>query len=1357
MSSTPGTPKQKKGFQRLFQNPFSRFSSHLSAPSTTSLPQAPRDPSLSGSSKVPGGSGDIDAVPNLSSAPVASHLASAPATLKAESITNEVWIGLRSSLQGLGGASGLFPHLASAAGILLECFNGIESAARNQQDYEHLAKELTTTTESLAEIIKAPTPPSLTKCITGITLDIKSQAEGIKQKSTGGTIGRMVVAKEDEEDVIRHYRRIQSCFRQLQMNLNASTWSIANEHLVNTRLEALNPVKLATYDLKLSSTVSRRSCTEGTRIEILSNLKNWIYDSDAPSIYWMNGMAGTGKTTIACTFSEVLERGKRLAASFFCTRTTAECRDLCELLGDEPDLGSKNIQKQFERLLHDPLSSASVKDAMPGNLVITIDALDECEDRNGVEMILDMLFRHGVNLPVKFFVTSRPEPEIYERMKQNANSRAILHLHDIEASLVQADIELYLKEELESISPSAPHIKQLAERSGCLFIYAATLVRYIKFGKRFANPRLRLESILGLTTESTKKHAEIDALYTAILASALEETRMEQQEAEVVKLVLRTVLFAQEPINVETIAALAGLKDAEQVGFALQPLRSVLHQSEDTGLVSTLHASFPDFMFSNERSGEYFCDILEHSQALAERCFVVMKEQLRFNICDLESSFVPDEKVENLQERMKQKISATLAYACRYWGIHLSLASSSDNLSVMLEDFVSHRLLFWMEVLNLRREMAMGLEAFFKVNQWLIQASATSSDLVILVEDARNFANSFSNSLASQSTPHIYISSLPFCPRSSAVYKRYWDRTRGLLELRGSLMERRESAALAIWDVGDGDSAHLLAYSPDGTRIAAGCDNGLRMLNAHDGTLLFDPMKHRDHFIYSVAFSPDGNLVASMYVDAVKVWNAHTGALVSDPFCGPPPDASSRFVSFSPDGKRVVFPSHDKTICIRNISDGTLLHSPLQYGPHFSPVTFSPDGALIAYGSYDGTVQLCNIHDGTFLASLALAHRDCYSIAFTPDGTRLISVSDDIRVWTISDGSLAPHRCDFHSKIDMKAATVSPDGTRVASAGSAPDYTVQVWNTDGSPVAGPFVGHSYIISSVAFSPDGTRVISNAYDGTIRVWNVRDGLLLAPVPFEAHMSKLKSLFLFSGDRILSGSADSSTWVWNITATGIVSSPWNHESTFFPPHGLLSSSYILVPATDSSIAVLDLSDDSVLAGPLEGYTDPDILYGFSADKSHLATISKDRTVRVWDLKKGWLLGVPFRCHRDTLACIVVLTDGSHVVSCCTEDHTIRVWNTQPTMPLAPSPSVSPPESSSDKNAVPLTYDWKLQDDGWVTNTDSALLFWVPPDLASIGAWPSPHAEYIISKSGILQIMPKELLIGDRWSECYVYGQD
>ncbi|CAE7146136.1 unnamed protein product [Rhizoctonia solani] len=764
--------KSKKSIRGYLRDAFSRSSSHLPTPSTSSPRPITRTLFSSG----------VD-VPKVTT-----------------TVTNVVWSGLRSSLQALNEASGGFPRLSVVAGILLECFEGIEAAARNREDYEDLAKELATLSDTLRECTKGPTPPPMTKCISSVTSEIQHQVDQIKIKGNQGAGGRFMMAKENEEDVIRRFRRVRSLFQQLQANLSMSAWSIVNEHLVNTRLEALKPVKEATYDSDMSATVNRRKCTEGTRKQVLSGLDNWLCDEETPPVYWMNGMAGTGKTTIAYTFSERLEHREWLAASFFCTRTSADCRAvtriiptiayqlarysvpfqsaLYDILGKEPDAGSKNVAKQFERLLRDPLMK--VKDAIPNSIVVVVDALDECEDHSGVEKILDMLFRYGKGLPIRFFVTSRPEPDIYNRMMLDVKSRAALHLHDIETSLVQADIELFLNEELSFMSPTPSQIQQLAQRSGSLFIYAATLVRYIRFGKRFVNPHQRLQSVLSLTPESTKKHAEIDALYTAILQSALEEAQMEENEAEDVKLVLRTVLFAQVPISVDTIAALAGLDDPQRVQFALQPLRSVLHQSEDTKLVSTLHASFPDFMLSSDRSKSFFCDIVAHSQLLAERSFAVMKEQLRFNICGLESSFVPDDKVDDIQDRIKQNISPTLAYACRYWANHLALAPMSGKLVAIVDEFIRDRLLFWMEVLSLRREAAIGVEALLKTKQWLNQAGSTSPELVVLVEDASNFITGFAGSPGSRSTPHIYVSSLPFCPRSSTVYKNYWERTTGL-------------------------------------------------------------------------------------------------------------------------------------------------------------------------------------------------------------------------------------------------------------------------------------------------------------------------------------------------------------------------------------------------------------------------------------------------------------------------------------------------------------------------------------------------------------------------------------------------
>lgn len=510
----------------------------------------------------------------------------------------------------------------------------------------------------------------------------------------------------------------------------------------NIRLKELAPVKLANHDSRLSAGIARRTCTINTRTAILSGLDDWSMDPNAADIYWMNGMAGTGKTTIACSFSESLEERKQLAASFFCARTVPECRDatriiptiayqlarysvpfqsaLCEALGEDPDVGSKNMTKQFEQLLEQPL--LKVKDAIPDNLVVVIDALDECDDMREVELLLSVLLKSVADLPMKFFVTSRPELEVYNRMlARGSSSRATLHLHEVEKSVVQADIEVYLREELEFMSPTPAQIEELARRSGNLFIYAATLVRCIRSRKPQTDPQRRLRAVLDMTFDSTKQHATIDALYAVVLKAALDDDSedLEAEEVEDVRCVLQTVVCVQEPISIEVLAVMTGTNDEQRALSALQPLRSVLHFSEASGLVSTLHASFSDFMFDEARSKAFACNLTKHNELLARRCFNLMEAQLQFNICKLESSFVPDKKVVNLEERIKQAISPALSYACRYWGHHLRYSIYSVQLCTMLSAFLTNRLLFWMEVLNLKREINLGVEVLLRAKLWL--------------------------------------------------------------------------------------------------------------------------------------------------------------------------------------------------------------------------------------------------------------------------------------------------------------------------------------------------------------------------------------------------------------------------------------------------------------------------------------------------------------------------------------------------------------------------------------------------------------------------------------------------------------
>ncbi|CUA76118.1 Lissencephaly-1 homolog [Drosophila mojavensis] [Rhizoctonia solani] len=1212
--------------------------------------------------------------------------------------------------------------------------------------------------------------PSATRLDYPSNSEIEQQAEEIGKMRSRDAVGRFLVAKADEENIESD---VHGLLNVQQTNLSMRTWSMTNAQLVKTLLKALKPVKQAAYDSTLSSTIGRRSCTEGTRINIMSELNDWARGSEGPSIFWMNGMAGTGKTTIACTFSEALEQGKRLAASFFCTRTTAECKDitriiptiayqlaryctpyqssLCEVLGEEPDLGSKHVRKQFERLLRDPLLHSA--NAMPENLVIIIDALDECEDHTGVELLLDLLFQHAPTFPLKIYVTSRPEPEIYNRMALHSHAREVIHLQDIEQSLVQADIELYLRTELTDLSPSASDVEELVQRSGALFIYAATLVRYIQSGKRLADPHDRLRSVLDMAYETTKHHTQIDALYTAILKSALNNDELEIKETNNIWAVLRTVLLAREPISIDTISTLSGINNPTRVLSAIQPLRSVLHQSEQTRVVTTLHASFPDFMFSNERSGAFFCDSVKHSHALAERCFVVMQGQLRFNICGLETSFIPDAVVNGIAGRIKENILAPLAYACCYWGSHLALASKSEGLLSLLNEFLCHRLLFWMEVMNLRSEIVMGYETLLKAKQWLNQLGPTSPELVILVEDARNFVTSFAGSPVSQSMPHIYISSLPLCPRCSSVYQNYWNRTRGLLELKGSLIERREAAALATWNLGS--YVYSIAYSPDGTRVVAGCyDHTVRIMNAHDGTPLLDPLQGHTDSVRSVAFSPDGKLVASGSDDCtVRVWNAYTGVPTAGPLQAHKKSVAS--ISFSPNGMQIVSGSCDHTICIWDAYNGALLRGPFaKHDSDVNSVAFSPDGALIASASDDNTIRLWNTYDGAPTTSPLKGHTDrVRSVAFTPDGSRLVSGSNDmtIRVWNTSDGSLATSPFQGHT-YRVTSVAVSPDGTKVAS-GSVDD-TVRVWNIDDrSLVAGPFVGHTGLIYSVAFSPDGTRVISGSYDKTIRVWNVRDGLLSLPVPFEDHIYRVQSVSLPDNNtRILSCSYNS-TWAWDITPEGIVPSLLDQKLDTHPPQMQSSKTCSLTFTTDHCIEVRSKTDGSLVAGPLRGHTDEIISCAFSADSRYLVTGSYDRTICMWDLNKAELVGIPFRGHESEVISVAFSPDASRVVSCSGDDIPIRIWNTHCAMIPAPAPHNSLGEQSLHCSPGPILEGWTIQEDGWVINSSSAMLFWIPSDLASIHAWPSPHAEFIITEKGILQIVQKELYLGDRWSRCYV----
>ncbi|CAE6509194.1 unnamed protein product [Rhizoctonia solani] len=1345
----------------------------------TSAPPASAPINTGTSSSISGIAERIDTTPNprfpspeLERSPETAVVRSVTlAQDKKHRIRNVAWNRLRVSLQALK----VFPPLGSAMESLLACLDGLEVATQNRQDFEDLATELTVLSDSLKQHVSGSSSALLSDSVKSVVLGIKRQTAEIQYRLNHAPEGSIRGTSLDEEALVRHYRQIESHFQLLQTNASMDTWRIVDEHLANTRLENLKPAKEAAYDSSLSAVVGRRACTEGTRTKVLDDLDDWLYNPKSSSIYWMDGTAGTGKTSITSTFCERAdsEERKLLAASFFFTRSSSECRgvtrilptiayqlaryslpfrsELCRILAQSPDIGSKNLQKQFERLLTEPMKK--VKDAMPNHVVVVIDALDECEHREGVEMILDLLLRHALDLPLKFLVTSRPEPEIYDKLI-DSSSRQVIHLHNIEKSLVQADIGVYLTKELTSMSPSLSDIEQLVQRSGALFIDAATLVRYIRSTKRLSNPRKRLNSILSLTPEAIKAHIRTDILYTTVLKSALLEDEMKADEAKNMRAVLRTVLCAQEPISVETIAMLAGIDDPERVVYALDLLRSVIDQSEETSLVSILHESFQDLML-DEELGMYFWEVVEHSRLMAQRCFVTMKEKLRFNICNLTTSFLPDEQVENLQERVKESISPTLGYVCRYWGSHLGLAPRSESLEGLLEEFLSNRLLFWMEVLSLRREIVTGLETFLKAQKWLTITNAVSSDLVLLVADTHAFLTSYAASLAPQSTPHIYISSLALCPRSNLVYKHYWKRTQGLLELEGSLIHNRETAPLAIRNAG---SALLsIACSPDGSRIVTGGGAGeVVVWNTYDNTIVLGPLLGHTDTVRSVAFSPDGKYIASGSHDrTIRVWNVHSGTVITDPFRGH--TGLVLCVSFSPDSTRVVSGSSDYSIRVWNAYDGTLLLGPLlEHTGSVNSAVFSPGGDLIASASDDKTLRLWNSYDGrpAALSPIRQDHSVC-SVVFTPDGTRVVSGSLDwaIWIWNVHDGSLASGPFKVHEGI-IWSAIVSPDGTRVASCSS--DYTLRVCNiNDGSLVSGPFVGHTDTVYSVAYSPDGSRLMSVSGDKTIRVWNVRDKTFFHPPSSPPQsVQNIRSLaFSSDGTHFASNHEGRTIRIWDASDGSFTTGPIRAQS-FPSPISTISpdNSSFAALSEGFEIQIISTTNGSVVAGPFGIQRNVISTFQFSHSSDAVIMGCTDGTIKIATVPNQQQIPVAsFIAHSGQIGSVAECSDCSLIVSYSDSDNALRVWSVL--TPALELPCCINPTDDSEPGAEYsiLSEGWRIKEDGWVVNARDQLLFWMPADVGS--AWRSPYAMLVITEAGTLQVPKQKPVIGSEWAKCYM----
>ena len=169
--------------------------------------------------------------------------------------------------------------------------------------------------------------------------------------------------------------------------------------------------------------------------------------------------------------------------------------------------------------------------------------------------------------------------------------------------------------------------------------------------------------------------------------------------------------------------------DSSSVVEILRYLGSLLSNvtsSDDSLPIVPLHTSFRDFLTDKEKSGVFHVDLRVAHRQLAHSCLDIMLGDLKFNICNLESSYLPNEDVKDLDMRVAEHLPPALSYACHLWDDHLGHLGFDADLFVKLQAFSKEKLLFWLEALSLMSDVGLASSALSSLSMWLVSGQGVS-------------------------------------------------------------------------------------------------------------------------------------------------------------------------------------------------------------------------------------------------------------------------------------------------------------------------------------------------------------------------------------------------------------------------------------------------------------------------------------------------------------------------------------------------------------------------------------------------------------------------------------------------------
>ncbi|KAH8753279.1 hypothetical protein F5883DRAFT_432523 [Diaporthe sp. PMI_573] len=636
-------------------------------------------------------------------------------------------------------------------------------------------------------------------------------------------------------------------------------------------------------------------CYSDTRVDLLHQIASWAEDPSGKAIFWLNGMAGTGKSTVSRTVAQRFHERGLLGSSFFFKRGEADrghaarlfttlaaelakkiprvARQIQTAIDADPDLGSKALREQFEKLILRALANMR----NPQTLIIVIDALDECDGDTDIKAIIHLLSQ-AQTLPsvrLRSFLTSRPELPIRLGFKKIHGGYQDLVLHEIPRPIIAHDLRVFFEFELARIREEyntgafedlrlpldwpGQHIETLVRMAVPLFIFAATICRFLE-DTAWRNPAGQLQKLLAY--QAASRNSELDKLshtYLPVLDQLVEGKSDLQKERllEEFRNIVGAIVLLAQPLSA---SALSQLLDTPLsiIQCQLQTLHSVLAiPSRADAPIRAFHLSFRDFLvdLSKKDTNEFWINEQATHERLAARCIELLStnETLKKDICNLREPGVSLSQVD------RQTIDACLPpeaqYACLYWVDHLERGKVSvqDRDRDQVHAFLQTHFLHWLEALCLMGKMHDSIS----VVEVLRKRCQPGTCIEKLLRDANRFILNCIQ-IVTRHPLQLYSSAICFSPEKSVI-RQMVQREMSTWIVSAPAMEDTWNACKQTLE-GHDDAIGSIAVSPDGRWLASGSwDKTIKIWDIWDvATGACTQTLHMDNIIHYLAF--DSNI-----------------------------------------------------------------------------------------------------------------------------------------------------------------------------------------------------------------------------------------------------------------------------------------------------------------------------------------------------------------------------------------------------------------------------------------------------------------------------------------------------------------